>query len=96
MYSKSGDPINREPLSSNPGNEKNFCSADRIVANDYGVYLLDKKCRKIGVFDSYNATWKKTIKLDSIGIRTPLDIGAGEYSQIFIMHPNGVEKVNVF
>ena len=95
MYSKNGEPIHIEPMSSTPGNEKNFCSADRITANDYGVYLLDNKCRKIGVFDN-QAVWRKTINLDSLGIRNPLDIGAGEYSHIFIMHPNGVEKVNVF
>jgi hypothetical protein len=95
MYSKNGELIRREPMSSIPGNEKNFCSADRITANDYGIYLLDKKCRKIGVFDNY-AVWRKTISLDSLGIRNPLDISAGEYSHIFIMHPNGVEKVNVF
>jgi len=95
MYSKNGDLIHREPMSSIPGNEKNFCSADRIVANDYGVYLLDKKCKKIGVFDNY-AVWRKTISLDSLGIRNPLDIGVGEYSYIFIMHQNGVERVNAF
>jgi len=95
MYSKNGGLIRAEPFSSIPGNEKNFCSADRVAANDYGVYLLDKKCRKIGVFDN-QAFWRKTISLDSLGIRNPLDIGAGEYSFIFIMHSNGVERVNVF
>ncbi|GBU25760.1 hypothetical protein R83H12_02418 [Fibrobacteria bacterium R8-3-H12] len=95
MYSKNGEQIRSEPLSSLSGNEKNFCSADRIAANDYGVYLLDKKCKKIGVFDNY-AVWRKTISLDSLGIRNPLDIGAGEYSYIFIMHSNVVERVNVF
>jgi hypothetical protein len=95
MYSKNGDRIHTETMSSIPGNEKNFCSADRIAANDYGVYLLDKKCKKIGVFDNY-AVWRKTISLDSLGIRNLLDIGAGEYSYIFIMHSNGVERVNVF
>jgi len=95
MYSKNGAQIHLEPLSSTPGNEKNFCSADRIAANDYGVYLLDTKCKKIGVFDNY-AVWRKTISLDSLGIRSPLDIGAGEYSYLFIMHSNGVERVNVF
>jgi len=95
IYSKNGDLIRREPMSSIPGNEKNFCSADRIAANDYGVYLLDKKCKKIGVFDN-QAFWRKTISLDSLGIKNPLDIGAGEYSYIFIMHSNGVERVNVF
>jgi len=95
MYSINGELIHREPMSSIPGNEKNFCSADRIAANDYGVYLLDTKCKKIGVFDN-DAVWRKTISLDSLGIRNPLDIGAGEYSYIFIMHSNGVERVNVF
>jgi len=95
MYSKNWEIIRKEPLSSTPGNEKNFCSTDRIAANDYGVYLLDKKCKKIGVFDN-QAVWRKTISLDSLGIRNPLDIGAGEYSYIFIMHSNGVERVNVF
>jgi len=95
MYSKNGELIRAEPLSSIPGNEKNFCSADRVAANDYGVYLLDTKCRKIGVFDN-QAYWRKTISLDSLGIRNPLDIGAGEFSYIFIMHSNGVERVNVF
>ncbi|MDR2594242.1 MAG: hypothetical protein LBC87_05685 [Fibromonadaceae bacterium] len=95
MYSKNWEQIHLEPMSSIPGNEKNFCSADRIAANDYGVYLLDKKCRKIGVFDNY-AVWRKTISLDSLGIRNPLDIGTGEYSYIFIMHSNGVERVNAF
>jgi len=87
MYSKNWEIIRREPVS--------FCSADRIAANDYGVYLFDKKCKKIEVFDNY-AVWRKTISLDSLGIKNPLDIGAGEYSYIFIMHSNGVEKVNVF
>jgi len=91
MYSKSGKLIYSEPLSSTPGNEKNFCSIDRVAANNYGVYILDKKCRKIGIFDN-QAVWRKTISLDS----SPLDIGAGEYSYIFIMYSNGVEKVNVF
>ena len=95
IYSKNGDLIRREPMSSTPDNEKNFCSVDRIAANDYGIYLLDKKCKKIGVFDN-QAFWRKTISLDSLGIRNPLDIGAGEYSYIFIMHSNGVERVNVF
>jgi hypothetical protein len=95
VYSKNGGLIRREPMSSTPGNEKNFCSADRIAANDYGIYLLDKKCKKIGVFDN-QAYWRKTLSLDSLGIRNPLDIGAGEYSFIFIMHSNGVERVNVF
>jgi len=87
MYSKNGGIIHREPVS--------LCSTDKIAANDYGVYLLDKKCKKIEVFDNY-AVWRKTISLDSLGIRNPLDIGAGEYSYIFIMHANGVERVNVF
>ena len=95
MYSKNGEQIHLEPMSSTPGNEKNFCSTDRIATNDYGVYLFDKKCRKIGVFDNY-AVWRKTISLDSLGIRNPLDIGAEKYSYIFIMHSNGVERVNVF
>jgi hypothetical protein len=95
IYSKNGELIRKEPMSSIPGNEKNFCSADRIAANNYGIYLLDKKCRKIGVFDN-NAFWRKTISLDSLGITNTLDIGAGEYSHIFIMHQRGVEKVNVF
>jgi len=95
VYSKNGEQIHLEPMSSIPGNEKNFCSADRIAANDYGVYLLDKKCRKIGVFDN-QAFWRKTINLDSLGIRNPSDIGAGEHSYIFIMLSNGMERVNVF
>ncbi|MCL1957245.1 MAG: hypothetical protein FWF63_07975 [Fibromonadales bacterium] len=95
MYSKNGQLIHLEPMSSIPGNEKNFCSVDRIAANNYGIYLLDKKCKKIGVFDN-QAVWRKTISLDSLGIRSPLDIGAGEYSYILIMHSNGVERVNVF
>ncbi len=95
IYSKNGDLIRRESMSSTPGDEKNFCSADRIAANDYGIYLLDKKCRKIGVFDN-QAFWRKTISLDSLGIRNPLDIGSGEYSYIFIMLSNGIERVNVF
>ena len=94
MYSKNGDLINREPMSSTPGNEKNFCSADRIAANNSGVYLLDKKCRKIGVFDAY-AVWRKTISLDSIGIRTPLDIAADKYPYILILHANGVERIRL-
>jgi hypothetical protein len=95
IYSKNGVLIHKEPMSSISGNEKNFCSADRIAANNYGIYLLDKKCKKIGVFDNY-AVWRKTISLDSLGITNALDIGAGEDSHIFIMHGRGVEKVNVF
>jgi hypothetical protein len=94
-YPKDNSFAYSEPMSSIPGNEKNFCSADRIAVNNWGVYLLDKKCKKIGIFGN-DAIWRKTISLDSLGIRTPLDIGAGEYSHIFIMHPSGVEKVNVF
>ena len=94
MFSKSGS-IYREPMSSTPGNEKNFCSADRVVANDYGVYLLDKKCKKIGIFDN-QAVWRKSISLDALGIRNALDIATGEYSYIFILHESGVEKLNVF
>jgi len=95
MYSKNGQSIHSEPLSSIPDNEKNFCSIDRVAANNSGVYILDKTCKKIGVFDN-QAVWRKTISLDSINIRSPLDIGAGEYPYIFIMHSNGVERVNVF
>jgi len=94
MFSKNGS-IYREPMSSTPGNEKNFCSADRIVASDYGVYLLDKKCKKIGIFDN-QAVWRKSVSLDAIGIRNALDIAVGEYSFIFILHENGVGRLNVF
>jgi hypothetical protein len=94
MFSKNGS-VYREPLSSTPGNEKNFCSADRVAANDYGVYLLDKKCKKIGIFDN-QAVWRKTISLDAIGVRNVLDIAPGEYSYIFILHERGVERLNVF
>jgi len=94
MLSKNGS-IYRDPMSSTPGNEKNFCSADRVVANDYGVYLLDKKCKKIGVFDN-QAVWRKSIKLDSLGIRNVLDIATDKYSYIFILHQSGVERINVF
>ena len=94
MFSKNGS-VYREPLSSTPGNEKNFCSADRVAANDYGVYLLDKKCNKIGIFDN-QAVWRKTVSLNAIGIRNVLDIAPGEYSYIFILHENGVERLNVF
>jgi len=94
MFSKNGS-VYREPMSSTPGNEKNFCSADRVVANDYGVYLLDKKCKKIGIFDN-QAVWRKTVSLGAIGIRNVLDIAPGEYSYIFILHENGVEKLNAF
>jgi hypothetical protein len=95
MYSKSGTLGNTEPLSVMPGNEKNFCSASRLAANNYGVYLFDRECRKIGVFDN-SAVWRKTINIDSLGIRNPLDIAAGEYSYVFILHEGGVEKINVF
>jgi len=94
MFSKSGS-VYREPLSSTPGNEKNFCSADRVVANDYGVYLWDKKCKKIGIFDN-QAIWRKSVSLDAIGIKNVLDIAPGEYSYIFILHERGVERLNVF
>ena len=94
VYSKRGL-VRREPLSVNRGNEKNFCSADRIAVNNYGIYLLDKECRRIGVFDN-QAYWRKTISLDSLGITSPQDIAAGEYSYIFILHKNGLEKINVF
>jgi hypothetical protein len=94
MFSKISGMVYRDPMSSIPGNEKNFCSTDRLVANDYGVYLLDKKCKKIGIFDN-QAVWRKSISLDSLRIRNPLDIAAGEYSYIFIMHESGVERVNV-
>jgi hypothetical protein len=95
MFPKNSSLVYREPMSSIPGNEKNFCSADRVIANNYGVYLLDKKCRKIGVFDN-QAVWRKSMNLDSMGVRNVLDIAPGEYSHIFILHERGVEKVNVF
>ena len=95
VYSKSGGFVYSDPMSSIPGNEKNFCSADRVIANDYGVYLLDKKCGKIGFF-SNQGIWQKSISLDSLRIRGVLDIAPGEYSYIFILHDRGVEKVNVF
>jgi hypothetical protein len=95
VYSKTGAILYRELLSAIPGNEKNFCSADRIAANNYGIYLLDKKCKKIGVFDN-QAVWRHSISLDSLGIANSLDIAAGEHSYIFILHPNGMERVNVF
>jgi len=94
VYSKSSV-VRREPLSITKGNEKNFCSADRIAVNNYGIYLLDKTCKKIGVFDN-QAYWRKTINLDSLGITNPLDIAAGEYSYIFILHRSSIEKINVF
>jgi len=94
MFSRSGS-VYRDPMSSTPGNEKNFCSLDRLIADDYGVYLLDKTCKKIGIFDN-QAVWRKSISLDSIGIRNALDIATGEYSYIFILHESGVEKINVF
>jgi len=94
MYSKSGASYS-DPMSITPGNEKNFCSADRLVANNHGVYLLDKTCKKIGVYDN-RAVWRKSISLDSLGIRGVLDIAPAEYSYIFILHSGGVEKVNVF
>jgi hypothetical protein len=94
MFSRNGL-VYRDPMSSTPGNEKNFCSADRVVANDYGVYLLDKKCKKIGIFDN-QAVWRKTVSLDAIGIKNVLDIATGEYSYIFILHERGVERLNVF
>lgn len=95
MYSKNGNLIYSELFSSTPNNEENFCSASRVIANNYGVYILDKQCRKIGVFDNY-AVWRKTIKLDSLGITNPIDIAPADYSYIFILQNNGVEKINVF
>lgn len=84
-----------DPMSSTPGNEKHFCSATRLAANNHGVYLLDKECKKIGVYDN-QGVWRKTLSLDSIGIRNVLDIAPAEYSYILILHSNGVEKINVF
>jgi len=95
MYSKSSGLIYSDPMSSTLGNEKNFGSADRVIANNYGIYLLDKKYGKIGVYDN-RAVWRKTISLDSLGLRGVLDIAPGEYSHIFILHSGGVERVNVF
>jgi len=92
VYSKSGL-VRREPLSVDRGNEKNFCSADRIALNNNGIYLLDKECKKIGVFDN-QAYWRKTISLDSLGITGTQDIAAGEYFNIFILHRNGIEKIS--
>jgi hypothetical protein len=94
MYSKNGSPAYSDPMSSTPGNEKNFCSADRVIANNHGVYLLDKKCGKIGVYDN-RGVWRKTVSLESLGIKNALDIAPGEYSYIFILHGKSVEKVNM-
>ena len=95
MYSKNSGWLYSDPMSSTPGNEKNFGSASRVIANNYGIYLLDTKYRKIGVYDN-RAVWRKTISLDSLGLRGVLDIAPGEYSHIFILHSGGVERVNVF
>ena len=72
-----------------------LCSKDRVIANNYAVYILDKTCRQIGVYD-HQPLWRKTISLDSLGIRGSVDIASGEYSYIYILHANGIEKVNVF
>jgi len=93
-YAKSGFSYS-DPMSATSGNEKHFCAADRVIANNYGVFLLDKTCGKIGVYDN-QAVWRKTLRLDSLGIRGALDIAPGEYSHIFILHSSGVENVNVF
>jgi len=87
MYSKTGSTINSELLLG----EKKICSADRIIANNFGVYILDKKCRKIGVFDNY-AVWQRNMDLDF----APLDIAPAEHQYIFVLRAGGVEKMNVF
>jgi hypothetical protein len=92
-YPKNGGFAYRDIMSSTPGNEKNFCSADRVIANNHGVYLLDKKCKKIGVYDN-QAVWRKTINLDSLGVRNILDIAPDEYQYIFLLHLNGVERIS--
>ena len=84
-------------LSVYPGNEPkqpllNFCSADRLVYNNHGIYLLDKKCNQIGVFDNLGV-WQKNIDLDSVGIRNPIDIAPAEYQHFFVLHKNGMERL---
>jgi hypothetical protein len=93
MIPKNGNYIYRDPMSSTLGNEKNFCSADRLAANNSGVYLFDKTCRKIGVYNN-QGIWRGTIDLNSIGISNALDIAPGEYPYIFVLHSGGVEKIS--
>jgi len=95
MIPKNGSHIYRDVMSSTPGNEKNFCSADRLAANNSGVYLLDKTCKKIGIYDNMGV-WQGTINLSSVGISGALDIAPAEYPYIFVLHNSGVEKISMF
>ena len=85
-YPKNGTPYRSPAIS-------DFCSIDRIIANNFGVYLLDKKCRKIGVYE-HQPILRRTISLDSLGVRGALDIASADYQYIFILHERGVEKIS--
>ena len=85
-YPKNGIPYSSPTIS-------DFCSIDRIIVSNYGVYLLDKACRKIGVYE-HQPIWRRTISLDSLGVRGVLDIALAEHQYIFVLHERGVEKIS--
>jgi hypothetical protein len=79
----------REPLSLIEGNEKNFCSAERLVSNGVSLFLLDTKCRKLGVFYSDGA-WLQTIPLDGLSLgASVLDVMAGDAGSAYLLLSNG-------
>jgi hypothetical protein len=71
-----------------------FCSADRLAANNFGVYLLDNTCKKIVVYDN-QGVWQRTINLSSLGVSGALDIAADKYPYILVLHSSGVEKISI-
>jgi len=87
VYSRSGVVLWREPLSVQTGNEKYFCSASRLRSGNSGIFLLDDKCRRLGVFNS-DGSWRKTLDLDSLGVRNALDVMPGEQGNVYLLLEN--------
>jgi hypothetical protein len=86
---KSGAAVWREPLSLIEGNEKNFCSAERLVSNGVSLFLLDTKCHKLGVFYT-DGTWLQTILLGELGLgASVLDVMAGDAGSAYLLLSNG-------
>jgi hypothetical protein len=87
VYSRSGTELWREPLSATEGNEKYFCGVDRLRVGSSGIFLLDKKCGRLGIFNS-DGVWRKTLDLDSLGVRAPLDVLPAEQGMLYILVEN--------
>lgn len=90
VFDLSGSVLWREPLSVQLGDPKYFCSADRLRSGPSGVFLLDKECQQLGVFER-NGVWRKTLDLGALGIRRAIDIMPGEQGMLYILTENQQE-----